>query len=83
MFRNKLDEAGVILRNKARLVAQGYSQEEGIDFDETYAPVARLEAIRILLAYASALNLTLFQMDVKSVFFEWLYKGGSLCETAS
>ena len=53
VFRNKLDESGLIIRNKARLVAQGYSQEEGIDFDETYAPVARLEAIRILLAFAS------------------------------
>ena len=74
VFRNKLDEAGVILRNKARLVAQGYSQEEGIDFDETYAPVARLEAIRILLAYASALNLTLFQMDVKSAFLNGFIK---------
>ena len=53
VFRNKMDESGVIIRNKARLVAQGYNQEEGIDFDETYAPVARLEAIRMLLAFAS------------------------------
>ncbi|GKC20394.1 retrovirus-related pol polyprotein from transposon TNT 1-94 [Tanacetum coccineum] len=56
VFRNKLDENGVVSRNKARLVAQGYNQQEGIDYDETYAPVARLESIRILLAYACALD---------------------------
>ena len=53
IFKNKQDEHGMVVRNKARLVAQGYSQVEGIDFGETYAPVARLESIRILLAYAS------------------------------
>ncbi|GKF02853.1 retrovirus-related pol polyprotein from transposon TNT 1-94, partial [Tanacetum coccineum] len=63
-----LDENGIVSRNKARLVAQGYNQQEGIDNDETYAPVARLEAIRILLAYACALDFKLFQMDVKSAF---------------
>ncbi|GKA54046.1 retrovirus-related pol polyprotein from transposon TNT 1-94 [Tanacetum coccineum] len=68
VFRNKLDENGVVSRNKARLVAQGYNQQEGIDYDETYAPVARLEYIRILLAYACALDFKLFQMDVKSAF---------------
>ncbi|GJR26557.1 retrovirus-related pol polyprotein from transposon TNT 1-94 [Tanacetum coccineum] len=68
VYRNKLDENGVVTRNKARLVAQGYNQQEGIDYDETYAPVARLESIRILLAYACALNFKLFQMDVKSAF---------------
>ncbi|GJT85846.1 retrovirus-related pol polyprotein from transposon TNT 1-94 [Tanacetum coccineum] len=68
VFRNKLDENGIVSRNKARLVAQGYNQQEGIDYDETYAPVARLESIRILLAYACALDFKLFQMDVKSVF---------------
>ena len=52
VFCNKQDENGVVTRNKARLVAKGYSQVEGLDFDETYAPVARLESIRILLAYA-------------------------------
>ncbi|GKD84025.1 retrovirus-related pol polyprotein from transposon TNT 1-94, partial [Tanacetum coccineum] len=61
-------ENGVVSRNKARLVAQGYNQQEGIDYDETYAPVARLESIRILLAYACALDFKLFQMDVKSAF---------------
>nr|GEU52151.1 copia protein [Tanacetum cinerariifolium] len=56
VYGNKLDENGVVSRNKARLVAQGYNQQEGIDYDETYAPVARLESIRILLAYACALD---------------------------
>ncbi|GJW12858.1 retrovirus-related pol polyprotein from transposon TNT 1-94 [Tanacetum coccineum] len=68
VFRNKLDENGVVSRNKARLVAQGYNQQEGIDYDETDAPVARLEYIRILLAHACALDFKLFQMDVKSAF---------------
>nr|GEW59974.1 retrovirus-related Pol polyprotein from transposon TNT 1-94 [Tanacetum cinerariifolium] len=68
ILRNKLDENGIVPRNKARLVAQGYNQQEGIDYDETYASVARLESIRILLAYACALDFKLFQMDVKSAF---------------
>ena len=68
VFRNKLDEHGIIIRNKARLVAKGYNQEEGIDYEETYAPVARLEAIRLLLAFACILDLKLYQMDVKSAF---------------
>nr|GEV69542.1 copia protein [Tanacetum cinerariifolium] len=66
--RIKLDESDVVSRNKAKLVSQGYNQQEGIDYDETYAPVARLESIRILLAYACALDFKLFQMDVKSAF---------------
>ena len=53
VFRNKLDKNGIVTRNKARLVAQGYRQEEGIDYDETFAPVARLESIRLFLAYAA------------------------------
>ncbi|GJR20951.1 retrovirus-related pol polyprotein from transposon TNT 1-94 [Tanacetum coccineum] len=68
VFRNKLDENGIVSRNKARLVAQGYNQQEGIDYDEPYAPVVKLESIRILLAYAYALDFKLFQMDVKSAF---------------
>jgi hypothetical protein len=64
----KQNEHGVVTRNKARLVAKGYSQVEGLDFDETYAPVARLESIRILLAYAIYHGFKLYQMDVKSVF---------------
>ncbi|KAJ9552804.1 hypothetical protein OSB04_016849 [Centaurea solstitialis] len=68
VFRNKLDEHGIVIRNKARLVAQGYRQEEGIDYDETFAPVARLEAIRRFLAYAAHMKFQVFQMDVKSAF---------------
>ncbi|GJR03843.1 retrovirus-related pol polyprotein from transposon TNT 1-94, partial [Tanacetum coccineum] len=68
VFRNKLDKNDVVSQNKARLVAQGYNQQEGIDYDETYAPIARFESIRILLAYACALDFRLFQMDVKSAF---------------
>jgi hypothetical protein len=68
VFRNKQDEYGVVTRNKARLVANGYSQVEGLDFGETYAPVARLESIRILLAYATYHGFKLYQMDVKSAF---------------
>ena len=65
MFQNKQDDQGVVVRNKARLVAKGFSQVEGLDFGETFA---RLEAIRILLAYASHHEMKLYQMDVKSVF---------------
>ena len=68
VFRNKHNEDGLVVRNKARLVAQGYTQIVGLDFGETFAPVARLEAIWILLAYACAHNIKLYQMDVKSVF---------------
>nr|GEV76243.1 copia protein [Tanacetum cinerariifolium] len=68
VFRNKLDENDIVSQNKARLVAQGYNQQEGIDYVETYVPVARLELIRILLAYVCALDSKLFQMDVKSAF---------------
>ena len=68
IYRNKQDEHGQVVKNKARLVAQGYTQVEGIDFDETFALVARLEAIRILLAYANHHNILLYQMDVKSAF---------------
>jgi len=66
VFRNNLDENGIVIRNKARLVAKGYNQEEGIDYEETYAPVARLKAIRMLLAFASVMDFKLYQMDVKS-----------------
>ena len=66
IFKNKQDANGIVVRNKARLVAQGYTQKEGIDYGETFAPVARLESIRMLLAYASHHNFKLQQMDVKS-----------------
>ncbi|GJQ97055.1 putative reverse transcriptase, RNA-dependent DNA polymerase [Tanacetum coccineum] len=68
VYRNKKDERGIVIRNKARLVAQGYTQEEGIDYDEVFAPVARIEAIRLFLAYASFKDFVVYQMDVKSAF---------------
>ncbi|CAH9101308.1 unnamed protein product [Cuscuta epithymum] len=68
VFKNKKDEQGVIVRNKARLVAKGYNQQEGIDYDETFAPVARIEAIRLFLAYAAHKSFTVYQMDVKTTF---------------
>ena len=67
IFRNKMDEQSNIVRNKSRLVAQGWCQEEGIDYKKTYAPAARLEAIKIL-AFACFKNFKLFQMNVKSAF---------------
>nr|GEX88515.1 hypothetical protein [Tanacetum cinerariifolium] len=66
VFRNKLDERRIVIRNKARLVAQGHTPEEGIDYDEVFAPVARIEAIRLFLAYASFKDFV--EMDVKSAF---------------
>nr|GEZ90667.1 hypothetical protein [Tanacetum cinerariifolium] len=68
VFRNKKDERGIIIRNKARLVAQGHNQEEGIDYEEVFAPVARIEAIWLFLAYASFMGFMVYQMDVKSAF---------------
>ena len=63
-----MDENEIIIRNKARLVAKGYNQEKGIDVNETFAPIARLEAIRLLLAFACFINFKLYQIDIKSVF---------------
>ncbi|GKB88465.1 putative ribonuclease H-like domain-containing protein, partial [Tanacetum coccineum] len=68
VYRNKKDERGIVVRNKARLVAQGYTQEEGIDYDEVFATISRIEAIRLFLAYASFMGLIVYQMDVKSAF---------------
>ncbi|GKD12428.1 putative ribonuclease H-like domain-containing protein, partial [Tanacetum coccineum] len=69
VFRNKKDERGIVIRIKVRLVAQGYTQEDRIDYDEVFAPVARIEAIRLFLAYASFKDFMVYQMDVKSTFF--------------
>lgn len=74
VYKNKMNEQGEVVRNKARLVAQGFCQEEGIDFNETFAPVARSEAIRILLAFANHNNFKLYQMDVKSAFLNGFVK---------
>ncbi|GJR38356.1 retrovirus-related pol polyprotein from transposon TNT 1-94 [Tanacetum coccineum] len=68
VYRNKKDERGIVIKNKARLVAQGYTQEEGIDYNEVFAPVARIEAIRLFLAYSSFKDFMVYQMDVKSAF---------------
>ncbi|GKE53206.1 putative ribonuclease H-like domain-containing protein, partial [Tanacetum coccineum] len=68
LLQNKKDDRGIVVRNKARLVAQGYTQEGVIDYDEVFAPVARIEAIRLFLAYASFTNFIVYQMDVKSAF---------------
>ncbi|GJT10966.1 putative ribonuclease H-like domain-containing protein [Tanacetum coccineum] len=68
VYRNKKDQRGIVIRNKARLVAHGQRQEEGIDYDEVFAPVARIEAIRLFLAYASYMDFTVYHMDVKCAF---------------
>ena len=74
IFRNKTDEEGNVIRNKARLVAQGYLQMEGVDYDETFASVARMESIKILLALAYQLKFKLYQMDVKTAFLNGILK---------
>nr|GEV53696.1 retrovirus-related Pol polyprotein from transposon TNT 1-94 [Tanacetum cinerariifolium] len=68
ILKNKMDENGIVIKNKARLVAQGYNQQEGIDYEETFTPVARMEAIRIFLAYAAYMGFIGYQMYVKSAF---------------
>nr|GEW16272.1 putative ribonuclease H-like domain-containing protein [Tanacetum cinerariifolium] len=68
VYRNKKDERGIVVRNKARLVAQGHTQEEGIDYEEVFTPVARIKAIRLFLAYASFMGFMVYQMDFKSAF---------------
>nr|GEW53097.1 putative RNA-directed DNA polymerase [Tanacetum cinerariifolium] len=74
LFKNKHDEEQTVIRNKSRLVVRGYRQEEGIDFEESFAPVARMEAIMIFLAYAAHKSFTVFQMDVKTTFLHGLLK---------
>nr|GFD53605.1 retrovirus-related Pol polyprotein from transposon TNT 1-94 [Tanacetum cinerariifolium] len=68
IFKNKHDEEQTVIRNKARLVVRGYRQEEGLDFEESFTPVARMKVIRIFLAYAAHKSFTVFQMDVKTAF---------------
>ncbi|GJT60447.1 putative ribonuclease H-like domain-containing protein [Tanacetum coccineum] len=86
VYRNKKDKIGIVVRNKARLVAQGYTQEEGIDYDKVFALVARIEAIRLFLAYASFMGLIVYQMDVKSAFLygtieEEVFRRGTIDKT--
>nr|GEY16192.1 putative ribonuclease H-like domain-containing protein [Tanacetum cinerariifolium] len=74
VYRNKKDERGIVVKNKVRLVAQGHTQEEGIDYEEVFAPVVRIEAIRLFLAYASFMGFMVYQMDVKSAFLHGTIK---------
>ena len=83
IFHNKTNKKGNVIRNKARLVAKGYSQMEGIDYDETFAPAAHMESIRILLALACQLKFKLYQMDVKTAFLNGLLKEDSLIRLSS
>ncbi|GKC30319.1 integrase, catalytic region, zinc finger, CCHC-type containing protein [Tanacetum coccineum] len=73
-YKVKLDELGEILKNKARLVARGYRQEEGIDFEESFAPIARLEAVQIFLVFAAHMNMNVYQMDVKTAFLNGILR---------
>nr|GFA02992.1 retrovirus-related Pol polyprotein from transposon TNT 1-94 [Tanacetum cinerariifolium] len=68
LWKNKCDEENTVIRNKSRLVAKGYAQKEGVDFEESFAPVARLEAVRLFIAYATHISFTVYQMDVKIAF---------------
>ncbi|GJR94311.1 integrase, catalytic region, zinc finger, CCHC-type containing protein [Tanacetum coccineum] len=79
IYKVNLDELGGILKNKARLVARGYRQEEGIDFEESFTPVARLEAIRIFLAFAAHINMVVYQVDVKTAFLNGNLRGRGWC----
>nr|GEU59358.1 putative reverse transcriptase domain-containing protein [Tanacetum cinerariifolium] len=82
VFKNKKDEMGIVIRNKARLVAQGYTQEERIDYDKVFAPVARIEVIRLFLAYASFKDFVVYQMDVKSdLLYEKIEEEVYVCQT--
>nr|GEY36174.1 retrovirus-related Pol polyprotein from transposon TNT 1-94 [Tanacetum cinerariifolium] len=72
IFKNKKDESSLVIQNKSRLIAVGYSQQEGIDYDETFAPVSRIKVIRLFLAYAAHKDFTVFQMDVKRFLMELL-----------
>jgi len=74
VFWNKLDEQGTVTRNKARLVVQGYNQEEGINYEEIFAPIVRIEAIRILIAFAAYMEFKLYQIDVKCAFLNGYLK---------
>nr|GEX06325.1 putative ribonuclease H-like domain-containing protein [Tanacetum cinerariifolium] len=81
VYKNKKDERGIVIKNKARLVAQGHTQEEGIDYEEVFAPAVRIEAIRLFLAYASFMGFLVYQMDVKSAFlYDTIEKEVYVCQ---
>nr|GFB96285.1 retrovirus-related Pol polyprotein from transposon TNT 1-94 [Tanacetum cinerariifolium] len=73
LWKNKRDEENIVIRNKSCLVAKGYAQKEGVNFEESFAPVARLEAVRLFIAYAAHKSFTIYQMDVKTAFYTALY----------
>jgi hypothetical protein len=83
VLHKKQDEPGVVTGNKARLVAKGYSQVKDLDFKETFAPVGRLESIRILLAYATQHNFKLYQYRCEKCILEWACQGGTLCRATT
>ncbi|GKF50015.1 putative ribonuclease H-like domain-containing protein, partial [Tanacetum coccineum] len=81
VYRNKKDKRGIVVTNKARLVTQGYTREEGIDYDEVFAPVARIEAIRLFLADALFIRFIVYQMDVNSAFLhDTIYEEVYVCQ---
>ena len=71
VFRNKMNEQGEFVRNKARLVCKGYSKKEGLDYEETYAPIARMEVVRMFLAFVASKKFKVYQMDVKCWKYRW------------
>ncbi|GKG11151.1 retrovirus-related pol polyprotein from transposon TNT 1-94, partial [Tanacetum coccineum] len=81
IYKAKLEEYGDVLKNKARLVAKGYRQEEGNDFEESFAPVARIEAIRIFIANTTTKNMIIYQMDVKTAFLNGDHSRRNLCQS--
>nr|GFC16850.1 copia protein [Tanacetum cinerariifolium] len=82
VFRNKKDERGIVIRKKSRLVAQGHTEEEGIDYDEVFVPVARTKAIRLFLAYASFKDFMVYQMDVKNdLLYEKIEEEVYVCQS--
>ncbi|GKG13770.1 putative ribonuclease H-like domain-containing protein, partial [Tanacetum coccineum] len=83
VFRNKKDERGTIIKNKARLVAQGYRKEEGVDYDEVFAPVARIEAIRLFLAFASIHGLYCLSDGCQECIFIWQHHRRGICKTVT
>ena len=83
VYKVKYNADGSVQRNKGRLVAKGYSQQPGIDYQETFAPIARLDTVRAIISLAAQKDWLLYQLDVKSAFFEWNSKGRGIRGTTS